>query len=169
MWNDRFTFTHLDVLHTKLAMKWISAEFGWINKITTTLDVTTTDHKTGRWILHWNALEVRTALLLLIKQTRETDLSWLVTINQHTRLMALCPGLPRWAGDRKVKAIWILLEQETVSASGISWATCKSASRSRQITTPVAHHSVFYRSDALPVWSGWNLARKCTFTVCFSV
>ena len=28
---------------------------------------------------------------------------------------------------------------------------CKSASRSRQITTPVPHHSVFYRPDALPV------------------
>jgi len=25
----------------------------------------------------------------------------------HTRLMALCPGLPGWAGTRKVKPIWI--------------------------------------------------------------
>jgi len=33
----------------------------------------------------------------------------------HTRLMALCPGLPGWAGTRKVKTIWILLKQETVS------------------------------------------------------
>jgi len=37
-----------------------------------------------------------------------------------------------------------------VSGSGISWAICKSAPRSRQITTPVPHHSVFYRPDALP-------------------
>ena len=36
----------------------------------------------------------------------------------------------------KVKPIWILLKQETVSSSGISWAICKSATRSRQITTP---------------------------------
>ena len=36
---------------------------------------------------------------------------------------------------RKVKPIWILLKQETVSGSGISWAICKSAPRSRQITT----------------------------------
>ena len=43
-------------------------------------------------------------------------------IHTHTRLMALCPGLPRWAGTRKVKPIWILLKQETVSGSGISWA-----------------------------------------------
>ena len=61
----------------------------------------------------------------------------------HTRLTALCPGLPRWAGTRKVKPIWILLKQETLSGSGISWAICKSAPRSRQITTPAAHHSVF--------------------------
>jgi len=40
----------------------------------------------------------------------------------HTRLTALFPGLPGWAGTRKVKAIWILLKQETVSGSGISWA-----------------------------------------------
>ena len=38
-----------------------------------------------------------------------------------------------------------------MSGSGISWAICKSAPRSRQITTPVPHHSVFYRPDALPV------------------
>ena len=44
--------------------------------------------------------------------------------------MALCLELPRWARTRKVKPIWILLKQETVSGSGISWA--------------------LYRPDALP-------------------
>ena len=68
----------------------------------------------------------------------------------HTRLTALFPGLPEWAGTRKVKPIWILLKQETVSGSGISWAICKSASRSRQMTTPAPHCSVFYRPYALP-------------------
>ena len=68
----------------------------------------------------------------------------------HTRLTALCPGLPRWAGIRKVKPIWILLEQETVSGSGISWAIRKSAPCSRQITMPALHYSSFYRLDALP-------------------
>ena len=53
-------------------------------------------------------------------------------------------------GARKVKAIWILLKQETVSGSGISWAICKSAPWSRQITMPAPHHSVFYMPDALP-------------------
>ena len=71
-------------------------------------------------------------------------------IMRHTRLTALCQGLPGWAGTRKVKPIWILLKQETVSGSGISWAICKSASRSRQTTMPAPHHSVFYRPDALP-------------------
>ena len=64
----------------------------------------------------------------------------------HTGLTALFPGLPGWAGTRKVKPIWILLKQETVSSSGISWAICKSAPRSRQITTPAPHHSVFLQA-----------------------
>jgi len=68
----------------------------------------------------------------------------------HTHLMALCPGLPGWAGTRKVNPVWILLKQVTVSGSGITWAICKSAPRSRQITMPAPHHSVFYRPDALP-------------------
>ena len=37
-----------------------------------------------------------------------------------------------------------------MSGSGISWAVCKSAPCSRQITTPAPHHSVFYRPCALP-------------------
>jgi len=69
------------------------------------------------------------------------------TLHTHTHLTALCPGLPGWAGTRKVKPIWILLKQETVSGS---WAICKSAPRSRQITMPAPHRSVFYRPDALP-------------------
>ena len=38
-----------------------------------------------------------------------------------------------------------------MSGSGISWAICKSARRSREITTPAPHYSsVNYRLDALP-------------------
>ena len=40
--------------------------------------------------------------------------------------------------------------EETVSGSGISWAIWKSAPRSRQITLPAPHRSVFHRPDALP-------------------
>ena len=69
--------------------------------------------------------------------------SLIIYSHTHTRLTAFCPGLPRWASTRKVKPIWILLEQETVSGSGISWVVCKSAPHSRQITMPALHHSVF--------------------------
>ena len=42
-------------------------------------------------------------------------LTWLLArhsnyTHTHTRLTALCPGLPRWAWTRKVKPIWILLK-----------------------------------------------------------
>ena len=84
--------------------------------------------------------EVLTFLLLRLPMLTHT----------HTYLTALFPGLPRWAGTRKVKPIWILMKQEIGSGSGISWAICKSAPGSRQITMPVPHHSVFYRPDALP-------------------
>ena len=36
-----------------------------------------------------------------------------------------------------------------MSGRGISWAICKSALRSRQITSPAPHHSVFYKPYAL--------------------
>ena len=76
--------------------------------------------------------------------------------------------LPGWASTRKAKPNWILLKQETVSGSGISWAICKSAPSSRQITMPAPHHSFFYMPDALPAtqptvpkqYSAWNYAQK---------
>jgi len=68
----------------------------------------------------------------------------------NTRLTALIMGLPGWAGTRKLKPIWSLLKQETVSGGSISLAICKSAPCSGQITMPAPHHSVFYRLDALP-------------------
>ena len=58
-----------------------------------------------------------------------------------------------------------------MSGSGISWAICKSAPCSRQITTPAPQHSVFYRPDALPAakptvskhWMPLHLELKRTF------
>jgi len=50
---------------------------------------------------------------------------------------------------QKGKTNLVLLKQATVSGSGISWAICKSAPRSRQINMAAPHHSVFYRPDAL--------------------
>ena len=57
----------------------------------------------------------------------------------HTRLTALFPGLPRWAGTRKGKSIWILLKLETVSGSGINWAhmqVCTSLQADNHASTP---------------------------------
>jgi len=111
----------------------------------------------------WSVCEWVCCMSLLVTTVSSTETAepidrsvsadnWSVLPQQHTRLTALFPGLPGWAGTRKVKPIWILLKQETVSGSGISWAVCKSAPRSRQITTPAPHHSVFYRPDALPLY-----------------
>ena len=105
---------------------------------------------------HWKVMQLLPKVSMwhmpIISQTRLTSTLCIVTnTHTHTRLTALCPGLPGWAGTRKVQPIWILLKQETVSGSGISWAICKSAPHSRQITMPAPHHSsFFYRPDALP-------------------
>ena len=68
----------------------------------------------------------------------------------HYRPIPHSPPVTKSWRRHWVKPIWILLEQETVSGNGISWDICKSAPRSRQITTPAPHHSVSYRPDALP-------------------
>jgi len=72
----------------------------------------------------------------------------------HTRLMALFPGLPGRASTRREKG---KTDLDFTEARDIEWqwhqlggAICKFAPRSRQITTPAPHHSVFYRLDALP-------------------
>ena len=55
-----------------------------------------------------------------------------------------------------------------MSGSGISWATCKSAPRSRQTTTPALHYSVFYRPDALPTAQNRIKTANTTITwACF--
>jgi len=64
---------------------------------------------------------------------------------------------------RKVKPIWFTGARD----SEWQWyqlGICKSASWPRQITMPASHHSVFYRSDALPAaqttalkhWRHWH-------------
>ena len=91
----------------------------------------------------------KNTLLHIIYQSLKTakiiTLPYQVT-HTHTRLTALFPGLPGWVGTRKVKPIWILRKKETVSGSGISWAICKSAPCSRQVTTPAPHHSFFLQA-----------------------
>jgi len=61
--------------------------------------------------------------------------------------MVLFQDYPDEPAPIKVKPIWILLKQETVRGSGISWAICKYAPRSRQmITMPAPHHSALLQA-----------------------
>jgi len=74
-----------------------------------------------------------------------------VVFNTHTHSFNVpFSGTTRVSRYQKGKTNLDLLKQETVSGSGVSWAICKSAPSSRQITTPAPHHSVFYWPDALP-------------------
>jgi len=57
--------------------------------------------------------------------------------------MASFPGQPgplsgttQVSRYQKGKTFWILLKQEAVNGSGVSWAICKSAPHSRQTTMP---------------------------------
>jgi len=92
-----------------------------------------------------------TTIIILWPLCTTTCTSRYLQLRTHTNtcLSALCPGLPRWAGTRKVKPIWILLKQETVSGSGITLAACKPAVRSTDNHASVPPLS-FYRPDALP-------------------
>jgi len=65
----------------------------------------------------------------------------------HIRLTALCSGLPGVSRYQNGKTN---LDFTEARDSEWQWAICKSAPRSRQITMPAPHHSVFYRPDALP-------------------
>ena len=79
------------------------------------------------WFSHVSCDLCQHSLNTNCKQPRDVKLIHRQThTHTHARLTALFPVLPRWASTRKVQPIWILLKQETVSGSGISWAICKS-------------------------------------------
>jgi len=64
-------------------------------------------------------------------------------------LMAFFPRTTWVSRHQKGTPLWISLQQRWWGGSGISWTICKSfAPRSRQITMPVPHHSVFI--DRMP-------------------
>ena len=113
-------------------------------------------------ILVWNCCCVNESItfLKLPLPLHQVCCGNLWSVTTHTHLTALFPGLPRWAGTRKIKPIWIWLKQETVGGSGISWGICKSAPRSRQITTPAPHHSRSMTSVKYIVfWPLWSQSR----------
>ena len=90
-----------------------------------------------------------------LRSTSQLLLKFAPNTLTHTRLTALCLGLPRSAGTRKVKPIWILLKQEKVSGSGIS----KSAPRTK-------HKYIFTIKYNLTVhWSYMYDSRRKTSTI----
>ena len=105
-----------------------------------------------KWNKQMNGLDGQTPHLCFMLSTMDTNS---IIISQtpkkithtHTHLTALFQGLTRWAGTRKVKPIWILLKQEKVSGTGISWAVCRSAPCSRQ--TCQHPTSFFYNAGCL--------------------
>jgi len=59
-------------------------------------------------------------------------------------LTAFFPRTTWVSRHQKGKPLWILMKQEMMGGSGISWTICKSfAPRCHQITMPVSHHSAF--------------------------
>ena len=110
-------------------------------------------HGSSSWKRCTSCMKRRTAsigagrLLRVVAIWKSCGKHWLEYTHTHP-FNGPFPGLPRWAGTRKGKPVWILLKQETVSGSGISWAICKSAPGSRQINLPAPHHSVF--TDRMP-------------------
>ena len=71
--------------------------------------------------MQWHQLDRMQTICTLLQTDNHTNIpslnfyrpDALPDTHTHTRLTALCPGLPRWAGTRKVKPIWILLEQDS--------------------------------------------------------
>ena len=129
---------------TSACIKKTAVEFGSLVVFSTTLF--TRSHIQLSFIWHHARTRART-----LTHTR-THAHTHTHTHRHTHPFNGPFSRTTWVGRyQKGKPIWILLKQETVSGSGISWATCKSTPRSRQITTPAPLHSVSYRPDALPV------------------
>jgi len=92
-------------------------------------------------------------LLLVTTSTLLAAAAATATTTTVLRLSRFCPGLPGWAGTRKVKPKLISTsgEQESVSGSGMSWAICKSALHPRQITsTPPRKNAPYHRLHLRP-------------------
>ena len=72
-------------------------------------------------------------------------------VNTHTHpFNGPFSGTTRVSRYQKGKTILDFTEARDSEWQWHQWAIWKSAPRSRQITTPAPHHSVFYRPDALP-------------------
>ena len=76
--------------------------------------------------------------------------SLLCSNNTHTRLMALCPGLPGWASTKKRKTNLDFTEARDSEWQWHQLGHMQVCTSLQTDTTPAPHRSVFYRPDALP-------------------
>ena len=88
-----------------------------------------------------------TWLRVSVSQSINNQFFQLVMVIITTTLLRMFNGFfsrTTWVSQlQKGKPFWILLKQEMMGGSGISWTICKSfAPHSRQITTAVPHHSI---------------------------
>jgi len=81
--------------------------------------------------------------------SRKTSLR-LTHAHTHTLFNGRFSRTTRVSRYQKGKTIWILLKQETVIGSGISWAICKSATRSRETTMPAPHQLISFFTGWMP-------------------
>jgi len=70
--------------------------------------------------------------------------------NTHTPFNGPFSGTTQVSWYQKGKTNLDFTEARDSECQWHQLAICKSAPRSRQITMPAPHHSVFYRPDALP-------------------
>jgi len=84
--------------------------------------------------------------------------------NSFTALWILS-RITRVSRYQKGKTNLDLLEQETVSGSGISWAIRKSASCPRQITMPASHHS--FLQPGCPSCHPTNSIKAVKYICCY--
>jgi len=90
-------------------------------------------------------------------------------LHNYIRLSAFFPGKPGQVSTKKVNHSAFYGSKRRWGGSGINWTICKSfAPRPRQITTPVPHHSVFYRPDNLPAAQPTAAKHFHTSAVCSS-
>ena len=90
----------------------------------------------------------RMLFLMPNQQCQSTEGNSLVIVTHAHTFNGSLSGTTQVSRYQKGKAN---LDFTEARDSGVSWAICKSAPRSKQTTTPAPHHSyVFYRPDALP-------------------
>ena len=104
------------------------------------------DWTSRKFITHWSLWRKN----VWIEQTKigcHSNVASTIATQVHRNHLSLMTLHPQTLSSlASFKSGLVLLEQETVSSSGISWAICKSAPRPRQTTTPAPHYWSFLQA-----------------------